>query len=364
MRILYFGVHAMLEHDEVGLFADMGHEVFSLGSYFGYTPETHHGAHDGRAPLAWRAPADLMTLFYASGCALSATNVTEHVITPAFVDAFDVVVIVHDAHFIRRNWEVLSRRPVIWRTIGQSIYEFDPLLRPLRHQGLRIVRYAPTERRTRHYIGADAVIRFFGTPERHPPWHGSDTVVFTAVNRYVQRYPHEYEAFRASLEGIPYRLAGDGNDGVLNATGFITAAALLDRLAASRAYFHCSGLHVPYTLGFIEAWTAGIPLVAYDDRRLTVYYGRDFSEARGLIHHGRDGFRAVTAKAAGEIFRRLLADPAMAAAVGAAGLARAAEIFSRARAAAQWDAMLDRAVAEYGRPRSLRGAVRRLFRRR
>jgi len=347
LRILYFGVHAILEHDEIGLFTAMGHEVFSLGSYHGYTPERHGPAHDFRPPLALRTPAELMRLFAATGCALSPRSVTEHVITAGFVDAFDVIVVMHDAHFITRNWAVLSRRPVIWRTIGQCIYEFDPLLKPLRRAGLRIVRYSPMERRTRGYIGADAVIRFHAAPAPSPPWHGSEACVFNTTNGFASRYPREYAVFRAALDGLPYRLGGAGNEALANSTGFLSAPALMAALAASRAYFYCSGLHLPYTLSFIEAWSAGIPLVVYDNRALSDYYGRRFNETGRLIRHGRDGYRASSPGQARRILRQLLEDPARAAAIGAAGRARAADVFSRARAQAQWAQMLELAVRSH-----------------
>jgi hypothetical protein len=342
MRILYRSVHAVLERDEIALFTEMGHDVFPLGAYFGHRPDSTTAPSGLRPPLRLTVAPDLMGLFDATGCELAPGGDISRVrVTADFVAAFDAVVVMHDAPFIERHWPVLAGRPVIWRTIGQNIAEYDRRLAPYRAEGMRVVRYSPVERHIPGYIGADATIRFHVEPDWFAPWHGADARALNATAGFARRYPRQYALFTRSLRALPYELAGGANEGLPHAIGRITDAGLREKLAASRAYFYCAGRNPPYALNFIEAWAAGIPVVAYDEpswHRLPFHrpLSRRLFEVPDLLRDGVDGFVATSPRAAHARLRALLADRDHAAAIGAQGRARALQLFSKQKAWQDW----------------------------
>lgn len=286
-----------------------------------------------------------MQRFHETGCKTGVVGTNSWpVVTADFIDEFDVVVVMHDPGFIRENWDKLRRKPVIWRTIGQGLDVFEPYLASPRQQGLSVVRYSPREADAPDFIGADAMIRFHKEPECFGSWSGDIPKIITVAASLRNRYPEDYEAFLASVEGLDYAIVGGGNDGLPNATGYVDDDGLAAALRNHRVYVHCAGLRLPYTLAFIEAWMTGIPVVAFASSAATSP-GLSFYEAGALIEHGVNGFVARTPEEARGYYLDLLGDYELARRIGESGRRRAAEIFSRDVAEREWTRLFDALTA-------------------
>lgn len=332
-RILLFGLHAILEHDETRLLRGLGHAVLPMGDLFPGAPPNPF-----RPPLPPDAEEQaLADLFAAEGGVRDHLLLWGNIRLPArFVEAFDAVVVPHSAPMVRAFLGVLGRRPVLLRTIGQEIAAQEPMLAELRGCGVRVVRYSPAEARVPGYAGADALIRFAQEPDDFAPWTGEDPRVLSFVNDFAARFPADLARWRAATEGLPATLGGRHNEGVPGWCGLVPPEAQRGLLRRSRAYLHAAGVGIPYTLNAIEAWTAGIPLVVLAEEA-----PGGLGEMPRLVAHGRTGFVARSPAEARDILATLLADHALAARVGAAGRTAATALFGRAVVAPQWQALLD-----------------------
>ncbi|MCS6891572.1 MAG: glycosyltransferase [Rhodovarius sp.] len=343
MRILFVSVHEVHEYDEVRLLTDLGHQVFPLG---------HHHRR-GPYPGLLRPPLDLgpeharlQQAFEEMGCRYDiADPIRGTVLQRAFVELFDLTIVVFNPFFIHHFREVLSARPIVLRTIGQAINQWEHLYAELRAQGVRLVRYAEAEAEQDNYAGHDAVIRFAKYPEDFPPWRGDRAAVLTFAASFAQRYPAEFALWRQATQGLPVLLGGPNNAMVDGAIGALGMQEQLDLLASCRAYFYCSGLAIPYTLNFIEAWLAGIPVVVMDDR--IIPRSPRCSEIARLIAPGENCLLVRDAEEARAARQRLLEDPGYGARIGAAGRATARRIFGREGIAAAWQ----EALARFATPR-------------
>ena len=329
MKILYVSVHAVLEDDEVRLFKSLGHEVFTLGVNFGF------GAVEPfRESIAFSdGEKDFLGQFHAMGCSYryGAAFADEVAITAEFVALFDVVVVMHDLVFIEKFWDVLSLRPVIWRTIGQNIDGCEADAADLKARGMEIVRYSPVERHAVGYCGETALIRFAKNPHEFLPWSGRAAFVLTFCNALSQRYPVLADLYRDMVDGFPTVLGGFGNEGLPGNAGILSPRQQADHYSAGRAYLYCSGAEIPYTLNFMEALMAGMPVVAADFPPTHRFY-----EIPSLLDDGAgivvqtvdDGRRALTA---------LLEDESYARSVSEKARARGIELFSTDHIGPQWD---------------------------
>ena len=332
MKILYYSVHSVLEDDEIRMLKNLGHDVFPLGVNFGF-----NAAEPFRESIVFNEREHaLMDDFLRLGCTYryGQPYADETVLTPAFVALFDVVIVMHNLKFIERFWQALSQIPVIWRTIGQAIDEFEPLAANLKAKGMHIVRYSPVERKAHNYCGETALIRFGKNPDDYGSWTGQDRQILTFAHLLMQRYPKEAQIYLETVAGLPSALGGAGNEALTGHIGLLTPQQQQNRYRESRAYFYCSGGDVPYTLNFVEALMSGLPLVAFRFDPPHPYH-----EIPALMD-AAGGMVASSIDEARHFLGRLLDDEDFARTESARSRALAIEHFSFERINAAWSALL------------------------
>lgn len=337
MKILYYSVHGVLEYDELLLFHQMGHEVFSLGLYFDHDPDgpPRPDIHIRPRPPFKTDPA-LLAKFKETGCARAYPNDRSNtVLTPAFLREFDLFVVMHDGPFIAENWEVLRHVPVVWRTIGQGLDVFEPLMRGPKATGLKIVRYSPHEERAPAYAGQDALIRFYRDEALYGPWNGNRKAALHYTTSFSARYPEEYRLFRETVRGLDYALGSGGNEDDPKAIGYHSYEEQREMLRDHRAYFYCCAFSIPYNLAYIEALMSGTPMVVYHDADMARAH-RGYYEASALIEDGVSGLVVTSPDQGRDVLTRLFADDAFAASISTGGRRRAMELFSRENAVRNW----------------------------
>jgi len=175
VNILYLSTHEILEYDEIKLFTELGHNVFSLGAY---TSSNQGGLMRGEVPnLYQNEPLKAIAL----------QSSKEH-LHPEIVDWADIIISMHNSRisvfpvaeevlegdeyipqqpWIVNNWPLFQekKKKVVWRSIGQSVLNTEAELSRYKDVGLKIVRYSPKEKNIPGYCGADATIRFYPQPE-------------------------------------------------------------------------------------------------------------------------------------------------------------------------------------------------------
>ncbi len=337
MRILYLSCHSILEFDEVDLFNKLGHYVFSPGAYVEPRNPGDASLRPGLMDIQYD-PADV-----AAWNALGQPGRdNKECLTKEFVDRFDVVVVMHLPQWISKNWAAIKHKPVVWRTIGQSISNTESTLKPYRDAGLKIVRYSPRERGIPGFIGEDAVIRFYKDSQEYNSWNGNTNRVITFNQSMPQRVDAcNYELWKQVMAGFDHRLYGPGNEAYgNNAVGKVSFDDLKAAMRDNRAYFYVGTHPASYTLNFMEAMMTGTPVVAIGPKHGNAHYfpGHDLYEIPDFIQHGENGFISDDVAELRHCISELLDAPMLAARIGAQGRRTAISLFDKPAIAAQWDA--------------------------
>lgn len=349
MKILYESCHEILEYCELTLFTELGHDVFSMGAY---SNPLHAGITRPEIKGAKSHP-DLHAIYLQC----SKENIHQEL-----VDWCDIVVMMHNSRvnvvdhpqpwlgatpatsggMTGNNWEKLKKKPVVWRSIGQSNETTETALQPFRDDGLKIVRYSPKEDVIPKYVGSDAMIRFYKDPEEFRGWNGEKEQVITVAQSMKTRGKSlNFKVFEEATRPYERRLFGPGNElsGLIG--GQLTFKELKQELRDARVYFYTGTEPASYTLGFIEAFMTGVPVVALGKSFMTMFPEQDTYEVSELIEHGVTGFIGETVEELQQYIGMLIDDKILAKKIGAAGRERAIELFGKQAIKEQWRIFLE-----------------------
>lgn len=340
MRILYCGCHSILEYDDITLFRDLGHYVFSPGAYVEPANPGDASLRPGLFDIQYD-PEDV-----AGWHRLGKPGIdNKELITKEYADRFDVIIFVHIPKWIKANWENVKHKNVILRTIGQNWRGNEMEILPYRRQGLKIVRYSPAERRIPGYIGEDAMIRFYKDPKEFKDWTGEEKYVISLCQSMKRRgAPCNYDLFVEATSPFPRKLFGPESEMDTFGQGKVSFDDMKNALRKHRVYFYTGTWPASTTLNFIESMMTGIPIVAIGPR-----YGHphgwfpdhDLYEAHEIIENGRHGFWSDNVGQLQNYIHQLLTNDALAAQISAAGRQRAIELFGKETIKNQWKVFLE-----------------------
>jgi hypothetical protein len=251
MRLLYVSCHSILEYDEIRLFAELGIDVFSHGTY-----RNPSKVDDPKRPT-------LDIPYHKELADLIQTDDKEH-IPQELIDWADVILFNGRNDWVHWNWQNMRGKDVIFRSIGQSTVTVENDLKPLVMQGLHIVRYSPRERTIPGYAGEDAMIRFYKDPEEFKGWTGLDLTVLNVTQDMIARDDHcNYQFFKAATEAFNRELIGKGSEAAGDwGKGIVSYEEMKYAMRNCRVYFYTGTYPTSYTLNFIEALMTGMPMVA------------------------------------------------------------------------------------------------------
>jgi glycosyltransferase involved in cell wall biosynthesis len=341
LRLLYLSCHSILEFDELRILRELGCEVYSPGDFV--SPEDAGSPHlrPGLEDLRRGGPGD-HEAFYAFG---THSPQNKYALSRSFVDRFDAVIVMHLPIWITANWEAMRHKPVVWRTIGQSTRVVEKELEPYRKDGLRVVRYSPCERNLQNFMGEDALIRFYKDPAEFEGWTGYDSKVMSIVQKMpLRKAAVHFDIFCETVRPFACELYGGGNAeaGAMD-QGEVSADALRAALRKNQAYFFVGTHPASYTLGFIEAWMTGIPVVALGRKLMhDRFEDEGLYEVPSLLEEGVTGFVGDDVEELQSKISVLLADGALRNRVSRAGRARAIEVFGKHAVMTEWKRFLDR----------------------
>lgn len=333
MKILYLSCHSILEWSEIKLFTELGHDVFSHGSFWNLAGDGLRPTIPGLKPYQ-----HLMSL---------ASRFSKEDLHQEMIDWADVIMVMHEPKWIVLNWQKMKGKTVIWRSIGQSDAWVEKLLVNYRAEGLKIVRYSPTENGIVGFVGSDALIRFYA--DENDPWTGDDERILAVVQNFKHRggqasqpYGKDFVGYRLwseSTSGLPRIVYGTENDNLGKDSGGVLPYEELRKAYTKFRCFYAGGtVPASYNLNFLEAWSTGIPVVAPSKRMIHDEFPElaDTYEVNDLISNAETGFIVDSAQEAREVFEKLLADLVLAKKIGDAGKAKAKEYFGRDAIAQQW----------------------------
>ena len=256
MKILYSSVHAVLEFDEVKLFTEMGHEVFSLGAY----------SNGGVGHFSLPRPSIGGMKEFPDFLKLSGEFPRRDLPQQLFEWA-DIIINMHDPYFIVGNWEKIKSlgkaNKTIQRFIGQSTATVENMIRPMRYEGMKIVRMSQKEESITGFVGSDALIRFYKDPEEWSGWTGNERRVINLSQSLKGRSLCHYDQIMQAIEGFPALIYGVGNTdlGPLDG-GRLSYDLIKGALRDNRVFIYGGTWPSPYTLALQEAMMSGIPVVA------------------------------------------------------------------------------------------------------
>lgn len=325
MRILYLSVHDVLEYDELMLFTEIGHECFSHGAY-----ARPHAGSKYRSPIL-EMPFDPDFADLVDRC-------SKYDLPPELIDDKDVVIVMHDPSIIINNWEKIKHKRVIWRSIGQSHPEIERMLRPYRDQGMEIVRYSPREKMIPEYIGEDAMIRFYKDPDEYGGWEGNIHQIMT-LSQSMKKYwiGSNYNLFHIVCKGLPVKLFGPGNEGTPEDGGMLTYEQMKQELRENRTFFYTGTRITSYTLGFIEAFMTGIPIVSVSEIQGNhPLLKQQTFEVHELIENGKEGFVSDSVLELRDSLQELLNDHQLAKEISKNARAKAIQLFGKDKIKNQW----------------------------
>ena len=182
---------------------DLGHICISQGTY---NDPDHLGADAARPSLPLPYFKDLNPL--------AKLDWVDHVdpIPEKLIDWADLIYILGIERWLPVNWERISRKKVVFRSIGQSISNTESVLARYRPKGLKVVRYSPLERDIPGYSGEDALIRFYKDEEEYKDWNGDKERVITVAQAMQKRNDYlRYDVFESATRGLSRALYGKGN---------------------------------------------------------------------------------------------------------------------------------------------------------
>lgn len=321
--MLYISCHPILEYNEISLFNEIGIDVFSLGWYL--NPTTPQDLK--RPPLNIKPKPELIKL-------VNPKYNLVRILTKELVDKFDIIYIMHTPEWLINNWNIIKNKIVIWRSVGQSNRVIESNIKPYRGN-IKIIRYSPYENYIPGYIGHDFMIRFHLDPNEFNNWNGKYSKVISVAGYMKRRHVCNYNVFDTVTKHLPRILYGPGNEDTGNQNGGILSYGdLKSTLRDNRVFFYTGSSPACYTLGFMEAWMTGIPIVAIGNIYANLF--QKTYEIPNLIRNEVNGFYSDDIRTLHKYCRMLLGSDNLARLISAEGRKSAIEYFGKDKIKKQW----------------------------
>lgn len=344
-NILYYSTHEILEHSEISLFTEMGHSVFSLGAY-----QTSNKGTSMRGEIP-----NLYENQHLRDVALQCSKENTH---QELIDWADIIVMMHNSRvsvedhpqpWLKGNWKKIkaSKKPCLWRGIGQSNSQIEKCLREFVVDGLKIVRHSPTDASIPYYAGKDAMIRFHVDPNEYRDYNGQiPRIVNLSQALYGgggvrSRGDHmSLPFFKQAVEGFDWKVFGPNNeDAGEHNGGALSFPDLKQMLRFNRVFMYLGTRPSAYTIAGIEAMITGIPIVSVGtEHGNEVYTDQRSFEMQDILGLNKEwGYWSDSVSEIREYLKKLLESQQLAFEMGVKGRARAISLFGKEGRRQEWE---------------------------
>lgn len=166
------------------------------------------------------------------------------------------------------------------------------------------------------------------SPDDYSGWTGEEPVILSVIHSWAERGWH-YPIYREATRGLPTRHVDHMNPGP---EGPLRYERIIELMRRCRVYYHDG--ENEYTVALLEAMMVGAPIVTC---------AMPWVERHVL--HGVNGFVSDDPAKLREYLRMLLADPDLAARMGAESRRLALERYGEERWVRDWNAVFERVVS-------------------
>lgn len=247
-NILYISSHSILEYDEIKLLTELGHRVFSVGSYLNYK----NPAQSYRPGVELIQDPDWLEQYN-----LLCKNGIDYALDRDFISNFDIVISMHNVDVLKK---IISKKHkeqrLIFRSIGQSNGNIERILFELQKFGLEIVRYSEKENLINGAAKSNAVIRFYKDDADFYPWTGRDNDIFFSSNAYLKRRNQMFHINESLLNSNYFFWCGDDSR-----YGSLDFNSFKKKMADSKFCFLVIANPASYNLTMLEYLAAGCPIL-------------------------------------------------------------------------------------------------------
>lgn len=255
--------HIVLEYDELRILNELGHDVTVIGGYI--DPKNPHvdtrPSLDINSNLERREKIDsLYNLNFKKG--ISAENCSNTLIKDV-VDDYDVIYVMHKLDWIEKNWNIIKNKIVVLRTIGQNLDNDEIKIKKYVDLGVKVLRYSPKERDFKNYAGEHGLIRFLKYKSDFKIRENKHDYVISFGQNINQRGNWCGSSIIESVaKSVPFKLYGPNNEFYSFWEGRLSYEQQLEKYATNACYLYTGTFPAQYTLNFIEALMAGVPIVS------------------------------------------------------------------------------------------------------
>jgi len=334
MNILYLSCHSILEEAELSIFHELGHNVFSLGGAY-QNPEKPGDPKRNPLPIPFNQRLNDIAL------QCSKDNIHDELL-----DWADVIICMHRLDWLKSNWVRIRERGIktVWRSIGQSIQEWEVMAKHMKPEGLKIVRYSPYEDRIPRYAGTDDVIRFGVDPREYIGWTGGNNKVHLYGQAFKSRGKFlNYEVADEITKGYPRVMYGPGNEDTDWSDGVLSFEELKESYKRADVAIYTGTVPASYTLTFIEMMMMGVPIVALGEDLHgchKIFENQHSYEIPDIIKNGYNGFVSDSVKELREYVKMLLNRSTLRAQISDNARKTAIALFDRSKTMKGWDNFL------------------------
>lgn len=253
-NILYVSCHSVLEYDEIKILKELGHHIFSCGSYI----EPLKPTENLRESIELYQNKDWLNIFHKTNCKMLPNGMW--VFSREFLNIFDTVIFMHSYQSLLNSIRMLSGKKIYWRTIGQSNSLIEKSVSKIKND-IKIIRYSPYEENIPGYCGSDHLVRFYKNKNDYKPRNKEVDKICIFYNSFNQRINHfNYYHYQSNIAKIPHDIFGRNNveGNFLGEKSYMEQVDIYSKYAAS---YVINTSPAQYTLSFIESLAAEIPLI-------------------------------------------------------------------------------------------------------
>jgi hypothetical protein len=340
VNILDLTAHSIEEYDQVRLFTELGHDVFSPGAYVDPTSPGDDMRPAIDSPLADHPELrEVLDRVPATAEKPDKLWNAKDDLPDEWIEWADIIICHHvEWRWLWPQWDKLraSGKRIIWRTVGQSTHQNEHQAWKHVMDGCEVIRYSPKERNLPNYAGESGVIRFYKDPSEWEGWHGSgEFILLLAQNPRERAMWINLEWTLQATKDVPVKWVGPGTE-EFGGLGKVTPLKLQSLMREARGMFYSGTQPASYTLALIEGMMTGLPVVSIDPSAMAMFPYSD----RLYEGHTIAPLWAESPGEASEMLWELLRDYPYAQRVSTVSRLRAIALFGRDRIADAWDGWL------------------------
>lgn len=258
-NILYVSCHSILEWDELRIFKELGHQIFSCGAYINPILPSENL----RDSINLIQKKEWINLFHSTKCRSLPNG--QWIFSKEFLREFDTVIFMHSYQSLINSIKLLGNKRVFWRSIGQSNNIIEKSISRIRSD-IKIIRYSPMEESIPGFCGVDHLVRFYKSKKDYLQRSPENKKISIFYNAFLERKNHfNIHYYNWHIKDLEHDIFGRNNVGG-NFKGSVSFGEQKKILSSYGSSYIINTYPAQYTLSFVEALAANIPIIIDKDQ--------------------------------------------------------------------------------------------------